>query len=307
MFKSAVSSTAQRPAGPTKSHSGSGRRKGGARLAAPVSHSALNEMIAARYESLRGQMRQIAKVAIERPTDIALQTVAAVAKVAKVQPSSVVRFAQAFGYPGFGEMQAIFRARLVEQSTSYGERIEALRAERAARHLAGPAANLVEFVDNGVAALYQLRDSISPKDLVRAADLLGGADVIYILAQGRSFPVACYIAYALNRFGLPSQLLDGLGGMSANRLRLAGRGDALLAISFKDYAHEVVALVAATAKRGVPVVAITDGALSPLAKSAKVRLDVEAGESQPFRSLVAPMCLAQTLVVTLGDRRPVTQ
>ena len=303
MFKSAVSSTPPRPPAFAKSRTRSGRRKVGAHIAAPASYLALSELIAARYETLQGQMRQIAKVAIERPTDVALQTVAAVAKIAKVQPSSVVRFAQGFGYPGFGEMQAVFRSRLIEQSTSYGDRIEALRAERAAGHLAGPTANLVAFVDNGVAALQQLRDTISPKDLVRAADLLGGSNSIYILGQGRSFPVACYIAYALNRFGLPSHLLDGLGGMSAHRLRLAGRRDVLLAISFKDYAPEVVELVAITAKRGVPVIAITDGALSPLAKSARVRLDVEAGEAQLFRSLVAPMCLAQTRVVTLGDRR----
>ncbi len=304
MFKSAVSSTARRRAPEAKLRGLSGRRNAGKPAhAAPESYAGLSDLIAGRYESLQGQMRDIAKIAIERPTDVALLTVAAVAKVANVQPSSVVRFAQAFGYPGFVEMQAVFRSRLIEQSSNYGDRIEALRAERAARHLAGPAANLIEFVDNGVAALHQLRDTILPRDLVRAADLLNGAKVIYILAQGRSFPVACYIAYALNRFGLPTQLLDGLGGMSAQRLRLARHGDALLAISFKDYAPEVVELVAATAKRGVPVIVITDGALSPLAKSAKVRLDVEAGEAQPFRSLVAPMCLAQTLVVTMGDRR----
>jgi DNA-binding MurR/RpiR family transcriptional regulator len=304
MFKSTVSSATRRQAAGARSRSNSARRKDGTRFgAAPESYAALRDLIAVRYESLQGQMRQIAKVAIERPTDIALHTVAAVAKVASVQPSSVVRFAQSFGFPGFGEMQAVFRSRLIEQSSSYGDRIEALRAERAGRHLAGPTANLIAFVDNGIAALHQLRDTILPRDLVRAADLLNGADVIYILAQGRSFPVACYIAYALNRFGLRSQLLDGLGGMSGHRLRLARNGDALLAISFKDYAPEVVELVAATAKRGVSVIVITDGPLSPLAKCAKVRLDVDAGEAQPFRSLVAPMCLAQTLVVTLGDRR----
>lgn len=270
---------------------------------APESYSALSDLIAARYESMQGQMRKIAKVAIERPTDFALHTVAAMAKVAHVQPSSMVRFAQSLGYPGFGELQAVFRSRLIEQTSSYGDRIDALRAERATRNLVGPTANLVAFVDNGVAALHQLRDTISPGDLERATDVLSGADVIYILAQGRSFPVACYIAYALNRFGLRSQLLDGLGGMSAHRLSLARKGDALLAISFKDYASEVVELVAVAAGRGVPVVVITDGPLSPLASSATVRLDVEAGEAQPFRSLVAPMCLAQTLVVTLGDQR----
>ena len=302
MFKTGVSSESRRRADAAKSRTG--KRVPKLKLPpAPASFDQLNASISARYDSLRGQMRQIAKVAIERPTDVALHTVAEVARRADVQPSSVVRFAQSFGYPGFSELQEVFRSRLIAQSSSYSERIAALRSARLARQQVGPESNLADFVDNGMAALQQLRDSVAPKDLARAADLLDAADVIYILAQGRSFPVAWYIAYALNRFGMSCQLLDGLGGMNAQRLRIARRSDVLIAISFKDYAPEVVALVAATAKRSVPVIAITDGPLSPLAASARVRLDVEAGDVQPFRSLVAPMCLAQTLVVTFGDRR----
>jgi len=304
MFKTGVSSEPRRRADTLKSRAGKPAAKARPKPPSPpASFDVLSASISARYESLRGQMRQIAKVAIEHPTDVALHTVAEVARRADVQPSSVVRFAQSFGYPGFSELQEVFRSRLIAQSSSYSERIAALRSARLERKQTGPEANLADFVDNGLAALQQLRESVAPKDLARAADLLDAAEVIYILAQGRSFPVAWYIAYTLNRFGVSSQLLDGLGGMNAQRLRLARRSDALIAISFKDYAPEVVALVAATAKRNVPVVAITDGPLSPLAGSARVRLDVEAGDAQPFRSLVAPMCLAQTLVVTFGDRR----
>jgi len=303
MFKTGVSSERRPAPAGAKSQVTSRSAKAPARPAAPASFGALSALIAARYDSLRGQMRQIAKISIERPTDVALQTVAEVARLAKVQPSSVVRFAQSLGFPGFGEMQAVFQSRLIAQSSSYSERIEALRSGRSLHRQPGPEANLLEFVDNGVAALQQLRSTVSARDLARAAELLDNAAVIHILAQGRSFPVAWYIAYALNRFGVSCQLVDGLGGMNAQRLRLARRNDVLVAISFKDYAPEVVSLVNATAKRNVPVVVITDGPLSPLAKSARVRLDVESGDAQPFRSLVAPMCLAQTLVVTFGDRR----
>jgi hypothetical protein len=152
MFKTGVSSAARRHRTEVKPRSKPGRGKAATTpRAAPASYAALSESITARYESLRGQMRQIARVATERPTHIALHTVAEIARAASVQPSSVVRFAQSFGYPGFGELQAIFRSRLIEQSSSYGDRIEALRAERSSRHLSGPEANLIEFVDDGVA------------------------------------------------------------------------------------------------------------------------------------------------------------
>jgi len=54
--------------------------------------------------------------------------------------------------------------------------------------------------------------------------------------------------------------------------------------------------------RKVPVIAITDNALSPLARSAKVCFQIEEQAAKPFRMLVAPMCLAQALVVALGEQ-----
>jgi DNA-binding MurR/RpiR family transcriptional regulator len=55
-------------------------------------------------------------------------------------------------------------------------------------------------------------------------------------------------------------------------------------------------------ERGIPVVAITDGPLSPLASSASIAFELHEDETHAFRSLVAPMCLAQTLVVALGHQ-----
>jgi len=54
--------------------------------------------------------------------------------------------------------------------------------------------------------------------------------------------------------------------------------------------------------RDIAVVAITDSPLSPLTRQARIGFEVENGEARPFRSLVAPICLAQILVVSLGDR-----
>jgi DNA-binding MurR/RpiR family transcriptional regulator len=61
-----------------------------------------------------------------------------------------------------------------------------------------------------------------------------------------------------------------------------------------------VTAVEEAAARKVPVIAITDSPLSPLAASAKVCFEIAERRDRPFRSLVAPMCLAESLVVSLG-------
>jgi DNA-binding MurR/RpiR family transcriptional regulator len=81
---------------------------------------------------------------------------------------------------------------------------------------------------------------------------------------------------------------------------MATSDDVLIAISFRDYSPDVVAVVDAAAGRGVPVIAITDGPLSPISGPAKVSFEIRSDPSRAFRSLVAPVALAQTLVIALG-------
>ena len=65
---------------------------------------------------------------------------------------------------------------------------------------------------------------------------------------------------------------------------------------------EVVNIVEETAERGVPVLAISDSTLSPLAKSANLLFAVPEHEYTFSRSLAAPMCLAQALAIALAAR-----
>lgn len=274
----------------------------------PDSYEALKAAITLRYPSLSRQLQKIARFVLDHPDELALETVTALAGRAEVQPSSLVRFAQALDYEGFSAMQQIFRGRLMAQTPSYRERISALRRSRRRRD-GGPgeaadAGDLVvgQFAEEGIAALERLRDRTSRASVAAATELLAGAEEIYVLAQGRAFPVAFYLAYALGRLACRCRLLDGLGGLLAQEAALATPRDALIAISFQPYSPQVVDIVSERREAGVPVVAITDSALSPLAREARVAFEVRDRRARPFRSLVAPMCLAQGLVVALGNR-----
>lgn len=256
------------------------------------------------YPGLSPQLQAIATYALENPQEMALDTVARLAKGAGVQPSAMVRFAQALGYGGFSDLQRVFRTRLVERSNqsaglrNYRERIEAFRAAHAK---SGPIAVLDQFIGDGIASLEQLHEHVTGAALQAAVKLLAGAQSIYVLGHRRSFPVAYYLSYALTQLELRAPLLDAVGGMLKEPARLIGPKDALLVVSFKNYTPEVVEVAQSCKARKVPVVAITDNALSPLVQAASTCFQIEDRTSQPFRMLVAPMCLAQALVVALGE------
>ena len=269
-------------------------------MTAPAAdYEALQAEIGRRFAGLSRQLQRIARFALERPQDVALDTVAAAASKAEVQPSAMVRFAQALGYDGYTDMQRIFRDRLVQRSSSYRERIATLR--RAAPALSRPKAVLHDFVADSINHLSHMEEHVAPERLERAVGLLAGAARIHVLAQRRAFPVACYLAYALGQLELPVSLLDGVGGMVREQARAIRAGDALIAVSFRNYSPEVIELAAEAHRRGVPVVVVTDSAVSPLARNASVSFDLGDASDRPFRSLVEPLCLAQSLVVSVGN------
>lgn len=161
---------------------------------------------------------------------------------------------------------------------------------------------LHQFVADGVAELSQLEDNIRADDLSTAAELICQAQRVHVLAQRRAFPVAGYLAYALAQLDIKTQLLDGIGGMLPDVLRQIDNDDLLLVASFKNYSTDVIAACESAHSRGVPVVAITDFALSPLKPHARICFELGQCTNTAFRSLVAPLCLAQALVVGVGHR-----
>lgn len=263
-------------------------------------YNELKETLGRVYPDLPKQLQRIARFALDKPDELALGTVAVIAASADVQPSSVIRFSNALGFGGFSEMQQVFRGHLIERSSSYRERIDQLRRTSRVKPEGGGV--LQQFVGDAVAELGQLEENVHAPDIAAAIALICGATRVHVLAQRRAFPVACYLAYALGQLELRTHLIDGMGGMLAESLRSIAQDDLLIVASFQNYSRDVIEAAAAAHERGVAVVALTDSALSPLKPSARVCFELGEGSHQAFRSLVAPMCLAQALVVGAGHK-----
>jgi len=266
---------------------------------AVTTYEDLKAVMARTYPDMSKQLQRIARFAMEQPNELALGTVATVAEATQVQPSAMIRFANALGYGGFSEMQQVFRGHLLERSDSYRERIAQMRRKQI-NGTRAPSGVLHELVGESVAELSHLEEKIQQADLKAAVKLISAAPRIHVLAQRRSFPIAGYLAYALSQLELRTHLLDGTGGMLRESLRSIAPGDVLIVASFRSYSPEVIEAAVAAHQLGATVIAITDGPVSPLKASAKVCFELADDSSKPFRSLVAPLCLAQTLVVSTG-------
>lgn len=263
----------------------------------PETFDDLQKAIVDGFPKLSKRLQQIAGYALDNPSELALETIATVAERAGVQPSSLIRFGKVLGFSGYSEMQRVFRRRLTAAMPDYTERLRTLGGE----YPKDTTSLLDEFVQADIVGLRSLLQQRQTGELLeRAFRLIAETNTVYLVAHRRSFPVTCYLSYAMSQLNVRNVLVDGIGGMFFQQASHATAEDIIVAVSTKTYSPDVVQVVREAAQRGVPVIAITDSPLSPLVEHATVSLEVQQPSVHLFRSLAVQMTLAVTLIVGLG-------
>ncbi|MEQ1953249.1 MurR/RpiR family transcriptional regulator [Mesorhizobium sp. CN2-181] len=268
---------------------------------APRDYDTLRALILERRQSLPKRIAQVAAYSLDNPDEIAFGTAASIAASAGVQPSTLIRFAQHLGFAGFTSLQSVFRERLRERNSSYEERLSGLRAEGS--DAASSRALLDGFLTASENSLATMARTLDQKVLDKAIAMLAEAETIFILARRRSYPVASYIAYALGKLKVRSQIVESPSGLNPEVISFATVRDAALAISFSPYAPATIEEARLLSEQGVPMVAITDSAFSPLAQFADVWFEVAEADYSGFRSLSATMALSMALSVGVAEKR----
>ena len=262
--------------------------------------SNLQDEIRQRYDSLSKRLKQVAQYVLDNNNSIVFDTVATIAERADVPPSTLIRFANAFGFDGFNEMKQIFRENLMEETSNYTERLQLSRklAENEPQETSRDILNI--FAQANSQALQKLAAQTSAQQLKQAVDILKNANNIFIIGLKRSFSIACYLDYALHHLDCRSFVINGLGGMFDEQLNQVKKGDAVVAISFSPYAQETLNIMNVTAQKGINQISIKDSQISPLLMFSDVSFVIKEAQVKGFRSQCASMTLVQTLAIALG-------
>jgi len=267
----------------------------------PQEFRALRDVIIGRRDKLPRRLAQVAAYAVESPDEIAFGTVASIASAAKVQPSTLVRFAKAMGYKGFSELQAVFQERLRDRPSNYDERLDAFDTHSSGRPVT--TAMLDGFGKAAIRSVERACERIDPAVMDRATRILSEADTVYLIAQRRSYPITAYMAYAFGKLGIRTTLIGSPLGIDREMLNFAGPKDAAFAISFTPYASGTVEYMRQVAAQGTPLVVITDSPFSPLVPENGVWFEIVEADFEGFRSLAATLTVAMALTVSVADLR----
>ncbi|WP_306151518.1 MurR/RpiR family transcriptional regulator [Roseovarius sp. MMSF_3281] len=265
-------------------------------MAAAQNQEELQAEIARSYDGLSKRLKIIADFVLKDPSGVALLTSATLANELGVAPSAIVRFAQAFGYSGFSEMQAVFKTQMQHDTRSYRDRIRGLEQRKAGRATEEMVAS---FVDAGIASLQEMHRTTPVALIEQAAEMMASARMVHLLAQKRTFTAATYLSYNLARLEVPAHLLDGAGGTLDQQLSLVGPEDVVFAISFQPGSAETAQAFDHALSVGARSIAICDVPRAPFV-NADVLFRISEASVETFRSLNATISLALILAIRTG-------
>lgn len=161
-------------------------------------------------------------------------------------------------------------------------------------------------IESAAVAALEERIDRSFLDAVRLIRDLEGR--LVVTGIGKSGVVARKLASTLSSTGTPSLFLHPAEGMHGD-IGVLVRGDALLAISKSGESPELAQLLPSVRRLGLPIIAMTAGNRSHLAREADIVLDVEVRveacphDLAPTASSTAALAMGDALAMALVELR----
>lgn len=263
---------------------------------APSDYLLLRDVIGRRFDHLAPGQGRVARLILDDPEAVAFRSIREIASLASVSQSSLVRFAQQFGYQGYPPMVEVCRSYILRKA-NLADRLTQRGGEPGeAGGGLGELSTAVQLDGRNLAATFE---RISSQEWDRAVAFLAQASTIHVIGVRKCLPVAQLFSYLVSMVHPQVQLMAPIeGGMVENVSRLAP-GDVLVAISMWRYSKATVTAVRYAAQRGVNVIAFTDNPSSPLVPLAEVSFYVESASNHVLRSITGYISLAQALAAAL--------
>jgi DNA-binding MurR/RpiR family transcriptional regulator len=259
----------------------------------------LNASIVEAFDLLPSQLQTAARYMLDRPDDVALLSMREQARRAGVPPATMTRLAKRLGLDGYDSVRELYAGAVRDGTLGFagkaGVQVEAqkLRGERAL------AAEIALTLSRQIAALAE---PAALDGLADAATRLHAARRIYCLGLRSCHAAAWHFHYMLSLLGDKTVMLDDAGGTGLDAIRDAGPGDVLLAASVEPYARATIEGARYAAGRGVPVVALTDSQVSPLAQIAANAILVATESPSFFHTMTPLLAVAEILAALVAGR-----
>lgn len=246
--------------------------------------SPLADQIVQAFDTMSEQLQAAAQYVLNQPHEVALLSMREQARQAGVQPATMTRLAKHLGFAGYEDIRQRHADAMRGDVTGFAGRVG---AQAKNQKLKGDQVLAADMLGGIAAQVSQLSQPQSLEMLVEAARLLGTARRIYCLGLRSSHSPAWHLHYILSLAGKHSIMLDAIGGIGADALGSASAEDVMVAVSVLPYTRQTIEIADYAGEASVPLIAITDSLVAPLAQLAACTLVVPT-ESPSFLHTMSP-------------------
>jgi DNA-binding MurR/RpiR family transcriptional regulator len=259
----------------------------------------LQDRIGAQFPTMSRQLRRTARYMLDQPDEVAVSSMRQLATRAGIPPTTFVRLAQSLGLADYDGLRQFFIDRLRDGPNGYASRIRALQSKGEKDEIGA----LTEHISlQQIKSLETSLAKIDSQVLADSVHLIDKARTVYVVGMRAQYPVAFFFDYLYSAMGRNCVLLGGQAGTFLDPLRDAGSRDCLIAISVAPYARQVIEATYVAAGRRIPIIAITDSPLSPLAAHARHVIEIATLAMSPFHSIMPSLAIVETLLSIVAAR-----
>jgi DNA-binding MurR/RpiR family transcriptional regulator len=255
------------------------------------------DKIYTEYKTFTPSQQKVAVYLTQHLDDALILKANQLAKEAGVSEATFTRFITRLGFSGFSEFKREIGNYII-QGNSTTERL----AESAETFGISDSV-FSEILRGDIENIHKITNGISNEIFEKAVGKLSSAKSIYLLGLRSSYALAFYLAFNL-RFFLKSVTLikPGIGDIPEQVLS-AGKGDVLIALSFKRFTRDVVNIVEKIKRKKAYIITITNSHLSPIAQLADMSLVVETEIPTYIESFTAPMSLLNAFITAVALKK----
>lgn len=160
-----------------------------------------------------------------------------------------------------------------------------------------------ELIISSAKYLEQTANSINIEQFGKIITAINECRTLHIYASGPSVCLSSLLLYRLRRFDINISVLNKSGHELFEDLIHIKKEDVILIFGFVHESPEIKVLFDLAKKVGTKTVLITDLQVHPMLEKADFCMYTARGELWEFHSMLAPLVLIESMIVSLGKAR----
>lgn len=254
-----------------------------------------SQLISEQYDQLTKSEKRIANYLRKNQEESAFLSASELAARLGLSEATLVRFARTLGFPSYPAMRTVlqknFRRRVTHSARLRG-RLDDMRE----------GGDIFErLVVSEIDYLTQALETVDRSAFQKAASLLQARNRVFVFGVGPSVSLVNLLELRLGRFGHQVVAMKTAGREFLEPLLWMTDQDLLIVICFFDVTPALQLALDYAQEVHCPVIMITDTLGSVVGEKADVVLAARRGPMVEFHSLVVPMTIINTLLLSLAN------